>query len=454
MEEMKSATFVLISILFLTTLVSAQERVSAIAPSVLPATTRQMKTAGYWISRHPAPDQVLLTPSQIVQFNSQAQSQKTAFDVENFPKTLAGDEIKKIISAKYQKLSSQVFYRRDNGKVDSGFFDAMHQQLNLEKVDLKTWVRYGFIVHYADQRLLPTDEALYAEKGDVDFDELQNSALDVGTPVVVLHSSADGRWVYVRSETSDGWIHVEDVALGKKQDFIIFFGNKLFVVNLSPKADVFLDENLTQYYDYVQMSTRFALIKGEWPGILKVRLPTRDEKGELVWRDGFLKSEDFNSGYLSYTPRHVLEQAFKLLNQPYGWGGMYGEQDCSRFLQEVFGTVGISLPRNSSDQIQIGKLLGEFTSDVSKQEKIKVLEEQGLGGTTLLGMKGHIMLYLGAVDGLPYAIHATWGYRENTDGEDRTRVLNRAVVSNLLLGNGSKKGSLLERLSRITDLSN
>ncbi len=42
-----------------------------------------------------------------------------------------------------------------------------------------------------------------------------------------------------------------------------------------------------------------------------------------------------------------------MLNQPYGWGDMYGEQDCSRFLQMVFATVGIMLPRDSKDQAQV-----------------------------------------------------------------------------------------------------
>ncbi|MBF0619843.1 MAG: hypothetical protein HQL19_06710, partial [Candidatus Omnitrophica bacterium] len=57
------------------------------------------------------------------------------------------------------------------------------------------------------------------------------------------------------------------------------------------------------------------------------------------------------------------------------------------------------------------------------------------------------ILYLGAVDGRPYAIHATWGYREPAGGgAERLHVLGRVVVSDLDLGKGSKKGALLSRI--------
>ncbi len=60
-----------------------------------------------------------------------------------------------------------------------------------------------------------------------------------------------------------------------------------------------------------------------------------------------------------------------MLNQPYGWGDMYGEQDCSRFLQMVFATVGISLPRDSKDQAQVSNSVVDFDekSDDTYQDR-------------------------------------------------------------------------------------
>ena len=125
-----------------------------------------------------------------------------------------------------------------------------------------------------------------------------------------------------------------------------------------------------------------------------------------------------------------------MLNQPYGWGDMYGEQDCSRFLQMVFATVGIDLPRDSKNQAQVSNAAVDFDEKSDDNAKIAGLAKTP-AANTLLAMKGHIMLYLGMVDGKPYAIHDT-----------TVSSVDRVIVSDLSLGQGSKKGSLLRRLTR------
>jgi hypothetical protein len=150
----------------------------------------------------------------------------------------------------------------------------------------------------------------------------------------------------------------------------------------------------------------------------------------------------------------MIDQAFKMLNSPYGWGDMYGEQDCSRFIQEVFSTVGLVMPRNSSQQAQVGILVADLSDQENLDVKTAALEQHAVPGITTLYMKGHIMLYLGMVEGQPFAIHASWGYRDGCPGAISSQkcrpeifhVMNRVVVSDLSLGQGSWKRSLLERL--------
>ena len=67
---------------------------------------------------------------------------------------------------------------------------------------------------------------------------------------------------------------------------------------------------------------------------------------------------------------------------------------------------------------------------------------------TLLAMKGHIMLYLGTVNGKPYVIHDTTGYKQKEDQKEVTYAIDRVIISDLSLGQGSEKGSLLRRLTR------
>ena len=163
----------------------------------------------------------------------------------------------------------------------------------------------------------------------------------------------------------------------------------------------------------------------------------------VAWVD----ARDVSDGFLPYTPRTVYQQAFKLLNAPYGWGGSFGERDCSQFLCEVFSTVGIVLPRNSSKQAKVGAAVAGFSADSPEPAKRDLLANGAVPGATLLRFPGHIMLYLGTAKGEPYAIHATWGYREKRGFSDITRLVNRVVVSTLRLGEGSAAGSHLARLT-------
>ncbi|MGE5307930.1 MAG: C40 family peptidase, partial [Deltaproteobacteria bacterium] len=168
-----------------------------------------------------------------------------------------------------------------------------------------------------------------------------------------------------------------------------------------------------------------------------ILFPVRDSRGGLRESEGSLPRESVSVGFLPYTQRTILVQAFKLLGAPYGWGGSGGEQDCSSFLQEIFSTVGIRLPRNSSEQAKAG-------SAVDLPSAVPAI--------TILGMKGHIMLYLGEYEDNPYAIHAVWAYREPGPSGDIIRKIGRVAVTPLSLGEGSKKGSWQKRINSIKTL--
>ena len=164
---------------------------------------------------------------------------------------------------------------------------------------------------------------------------------------------------------------------------------------------------------------------------------------------------DVHEGFLAYTPRRIIQQAFELLNVPYGWGDMYGEQDCSRFIQEVFATVGISMPRNSSEQARVGQLIGTFDLKAGDGDKLRVLARDAVGGVTVMQLKNqnHIVLFLGWWEGRPYAIHATWGYRQKTGIFETVREINRVAVTDLFLGEGASSGSLLGRTVVIQNIT-
>jgi hypothetical protein len=433
------------------------EKIFPVAPTMLPRTERAMKTPGYWIARHPSPDELIMDEVKIGELNTRVRDElKLIRDVTATPESFSGEEVAQVLRAKIAEIKSKNYFLENGEQTTELFLQEAEANLNLTSVPSIIEPQFGFILHYADQRFLPTEQGMYATAGDFDFDELQNNALEVGTPVVILHKSFDAQWAYVQGPASEGWIkmtHIVPCAFKDIQEYNQAAVGGPFVVVTAPKADIFNDAPLSRYYDHVQMGTRFPKDrKQEAAGAVAVRVPHRREDGRFMFQTFYLDKDDVSEGYLPYTPRTIYKQAFALLNEPYGWGGMYGEQDCSRFLQQVFATVGVMLPRDSKDQSKVGIPLAFFDERTKDDDKIKALGKAS-GGASVLTLKAHIMLYLGQVDGNPYAIHAVWAYREPVDGEDRVRVINRVAVTDLNLGEGSKKGSLLKRLNGVRLIS-
>lgn len=415
-------------------------------PSLLFHTTPDMRTAGFWIGRHRNPDVLVLSPENILRFNAHLRDDlKFTSDLSAWPVLFPGKELRAELESQFKKHHGLLFL--DGTRPAPAYWEAMRGALHLEAIPEYIPRHYGLIVRYAGQRLLPTDDGLYAQAYDEDFDELQNSALDIATPVVIRHRSLDGEWVFVSSNLSSGWVRARDVALAGEEQMRYFWSAPFVVVTL-PKADIYLDQHRTQFYGAVRMGVRLPAGAASYDA-QEILLPRRQSDGTVLLGSAFVNAADVQQGYLAYTPRNVLTQAFKMIHQPYGWGGMYGGQDCSRFLQEVFATVGIELPRNSSAQIQAGEALADWQAPTPGEEKLRVLNTKDVGGMAILGMKGHILLYLGSVDGRAYAIHSLWAYRRPRGGRDETFVVNRVAVSDLTLGEGSRRGSLLERLNAV-----
>lgn len=435
----------------------ADEQLFYRSPTMLANTRPEMQTPGFWISHHPSPDALIMDAENISQFNKNIRNKfKSAKDISSLPENFSGDDLIKELRSGFEEIKAKGYFFSNGEAASDLFFQDALSNLNLTSVPGLIEPEFGFVLRYTAQRFLPTTEALYEQPGDWDFDYLQNNALQLATPVAILHKSFDGQWFYVLGPSSDGWVQAKDIVGCTLKDIQDYLSANAWAVTVKAKADVFFDPKLTQFDQYVQMGARFPKEKKQdAQGGVAVKVPSARNDGRFVLKTAYIEKSDISDGYLPYTARTIYKQAFKLLNQPYGWGGMYGEQDCSRFLQEIFATVGIDLPRDSKDQAKVGLALAAFDpitpseADAQKKEFFN----KSVGGISILTLKGHIMLYLGMLENRPYAIHAVWAYREPLGEEDQVHVINRVVVSDLDLGDGSKKGSLFKRLTGVRAFS-
>ena len=431
-------------ILTVSTAWAAEEKINLAAPSVLAGVAVEMRSAGFWTGRHPSPDEPLLTPQGIVPLNRRMVEQGLVENLESSPAVLPGLKVRADLSEIIEGLKKRILFTSDGKAVNPEFVAGFDREV--DSIPDKVNVLFGFVVAPADQRLLPTTQPLYAEPGDVDFDELQNSGLALGTPLLVLAHSRDHKWFFTRGAVSSGWVSAGSVALVPE----VFFRKHVIparpVVIINRSADLFLDKEMTEFLTTARMGVAFAY-KSVSPWFWVVEVPAPDANGGVKFIPAYIPKKDASAGFLPYTPRVIYEQAFKLLDAPYGWGDMNGGQDCSRFIQMVFAAMGIQLPRNSAEQGKAGVMIERFNEKLSSAAKEILLVTQGVPGATILRLNGHIVLYLGAYHDKPYAIHSTWAYRESMpDGTQRARMIGRVAVTPLSLGLGSAKGSLLERI--------
>ncbi|MBF0594578.1 MAG: SH3 domain-containing protein [Candidatus Omnitrophica bacterium] len=422
---------------------SDEVKVNVAAPSGLPGVTSEMRSAGFWVARHPSPDELIMTGKSITEFNRRLTAGGFTEDLARVPAELPGVKVRAQLSGIIDGLKKRTLYGSDGKAVSPDFIAGFDREV--DSVPDKVAVLCGFIVKSTALRLLPTAQPLYAEPGDVDFDEVQNSGLELGEPVVVLAHSRDHQWLYVHDAISSGWVTVASVARAPHAVFAKRLLSFRPLIITSARADLFLDKEMTEYLTAVRMGTTLAF-KSLSPAFWEVDVPTVSAEGDVKFVAAYIPKKDASAGPLAFTPRVIYEQAFKMLDAPYGWGDMNGGQDCSRFIQMVFATVGLQLPRNSAEQGKVGAMLGGFSEKLTPAEKSAIIVKNGLGAATILRLQGHIVLYLGSYSDKPFAIHSAWAYREPMpDGTQRARVIGRVAVTSLDLGAGSSKGSLLER---------
>ncbi|MDR1695885.1 MAG: SH3 domain-containing protein [Endomicrobium sp.] len=409
--------------------------------------TREMRSAGYWISKIKNPDAEILGRKGINALNARTVKESIFIkDIRYFPaKYPARAEAAKI------KKDIDLYARYYDGvaeeRVGKEHLSQITDNIDFSVFEKTINVKFAMTVKYAELKGLPSDQPLYSSMDTLDLDRMQLTLLDLGTPMAVLCATKDNQWFYVISEIAEGWIRRDSFAFCRQYDIKKHKQWKNTGVCISASADIYADKDMKKFLESVKMGTNLQFYKIDGSRV-EIRMPSANKSGWLEYKKAFADKSGISSGFLKYTGRNVLNQAFKNLNQPYGWGGMNGDADCSSFLKQVFACFGIILPRNSTGQSRTGKASANFDvvqdSDTAKAERIM---KQGTPGISILYFPGHIMLYIGSDNNKPYIIHSVRGYTEDYDDVSEVYIINKVAVTSMDIGEASKKGSYLRRAS-------
>jgi hypothetical protein len=161
------------------------------------------------------------------------------------------------------------------------------------------------------------------------------------------------------------------------------------------------------------------------------------------------RNKDVHKGYIPYTRKNITLQAFKFLGERYGWGHSYNARDCTGFVMEIYKTFGIHMPRNTGQQGSgsFGQNT-RFTPDSTEDEKLQALRDMDIGD--LIYVPGHVLMYIGDVDGQPYVIHDVSIFRYTDDnGEYYEGVLNSVAVTPLIPLYGSRESTYVDLMYNI-----
>jgi hypothetical protein len=287
----------------------------------------------------------------------------------------------------------------------------------------------GLTLGWVDMRVFPTAKpALYnADRpGSMMFDSLQQSLLPPGMPVFVHHKSKDGAWLMVQTPIAWGWLplhsvarlHQDQVSRWQKGPFITF-----------ARDNVILKDSNGRFVFKVGIG---CLLPAQGnPGHVLVVQANESGRARLV--DAAFERAAALRHPLRLGSKNLAMIINELLDAPYGWGGRYGNRDCSATLQDLFRAFGLWLPRNSKDQALTGMVVNlELLKDYEKEALIL---KQGLPGLSLVHLPGHIMLYLGRDGDEPVVFHNAWGLRVvNLLGHEGRAMLGRALITTLRPG--------------------
>lgn len=344
-------------------------------------------------------DNIILTTKQIDEYNQEISSKTNSIYEIDAIEEISTKERKEYIES--YKLPSMPKYH-NNLEITKEQLTEILNNRNIENIGMP--IQKGIIVKRANLKSFPTHMHFYNKPNENNFDTLQETALSINTPVLIIHESLDKEWYFVISKTYRGWVLEKDVALAKESDFDFFIKNNKFGIITEPFLEV--EDAL------LDMGVKLPYVGLQEEGY-QFALPKRGEDKYVVKQIITIDRAKSHIGYLPYTKKSIYMQAFKYMGIKYGWGDMENGVDCSSYIANIYKTFGFLFPRNTSSQKEsVGDIIS--LNNLSPKEKLEALNKNY---PALIYQPGHVMLYLGVLDGKHYIIHASGETLKVTYGE-------------------------------------
>ncbi len=358
-----------------------------------------------------------------------------------------------------KEMNKSTGYGEDLKPNAKAFNDELIKSMDIEhypSVKIK-----AVVARDSDVRAVPTNKPFYLSPKGYPFDRYQNSLIFQGTPVLITHFNTDKTYAHIQSSFVYGWIKVSDLAYMHDKDIELLTKLKNYVMPIKDKIPLYTDYG--GFYTNARVGELFALIpqsqnasQNPQKKELKAYGFLRDAKGYAALQSVILDERDFFVFPKAFNSENMAYFIDTMLGQKYGWGGLLGNRDCSAFTRDSFANFGILLPRNSYAQSRYANNYVDLSSMKAKEKEDYIIKNATPFGT-LIYLKGHIMLYLGAYNHQAIVAHSIWSVQTQKHFKTLSHKIGGVVITSLWLAeehNGafSKKKLLIDRVLGMNDL--
>lgn len=463
-ERRRSWAAVVLAALFLLLggkLALARESAPVVGP--LGITTEQL-SAEFWVAHATEVNARILDENEVAARNKRLWRLDDSVRVlARMPDALDRATVRGLIEDR-SKRPAEPLYDIDGMRVSKLAIDNWLAKLALDEIPESQSTQFGMVVQRAALRTMPTNLRVFDDAGDTDIDRFQESAVFPGTPLVVAHRSADGKWLFVLTPRYAAWIEAQFVASGDR-DAVLAWQDKEphRIITGAEEHTVYTPEEPRVSELQLDMGVRVPVLD-DWPrgkpvngqhpySSWVIELPVRNTDGSLAFTPALLpRIADSSDDYLPLTRANIIRQAFKFLGERYGWGHSYHGRDCSGFVSEVFRSMGVEMPRNTSDQsVSPAFARSQFDEDDSRKQRMVAAQQLEIGD--LVYIPGHVMLVIGKLDGKPWVIHDTTGISYlDEEGKLVHAHLNAVSVTPLLPLHAGNDKLYIDRMTNIVHL--
>ncbi len=406
-------------------------------------------TADYWTGKNSS-GETAIAANDLEMLNLQIrQKAPSMVDLAKYPDKVSSQTLNSKINAatargRFSGTTIPKLFKNGAGLTEFSFTHAK-ANCNLDALPGEATVRFALTTRRANLRLLPEEAGWFESKTDTHYDQIQATALDPSEPVAVLHESKDKKFVFVDTRTYAGWLDVSTLAFTDKATWLKYVSPQNYLTVIASRKTIPQGASLFQMGAKVLLRASDVQKDGTWA----ISIPSVDANGTIIEQGLNVPNDNgVKKGSLACSENNLIRQAFRFLGEGYGWGGLEDGVDCSAYVQDVYRSVGIELPRDADRQ---AKAMPRSVSleGMNREQRLAIIKKAKPG--SLLFSAAHVMIYLGNDDkGEPLVIHALSSYY--TFGEQTAKHYIRKVIVSDLHFTGSDKVEMIDKLISVGSL--